>query len=89
MCIDYAKLYVSATEFFEKEHDIPIDDGALSSLKKRMVALNFQSSDLTDIEIQEITNIFLIVSMYERDDIWENCSFNDQIAQIRDSLQNH
>lgn len=89
MCIDYAKLYVSATEFFEKEHNIPIDNGTLSGLKKRMVALNFQTSHLTDVEIQEVTNIFLIVSMYERDDIWENCNFIDQIAQIRNSLRTH
>lgn len=89
MCINYAKIYVSATEFFENEHDIPIDCTTLSTLKERILDLSSQSSSLSDTEIQEVTNIFLIVSMYNRDDIWENCFFSNEISQIRDSLQNH
>lgn len=87
MCIDYAKLYVSATEFYENEHDIQIDQATLMRLKCRALSLNSQVTSLSDTETQELYNIFLIVSLYNRDDLWENCIFCDEISQIRHSVQ--
>ena len=88
MCIDYAKLYVTATEFYENENNIQIDQETLSKLKNRTLDLNSKSNSLTVAEKHELENIFLIVFYYSREDIWENCIFSDVIAQIRDSLQN-
>ena len=88
MCIDYARLYVTATEFYENENDIPIDQDILYKIKKRILELNSKYTSLTDNEKQEIENIFLIVFFYSREDIWEECVFSDEISQIRNSLQN-
>lgn len=87
MCIDYAKLYVTAFEFYENEHDERIDLDTLSVLKKQVEFLNSKGSDLTVNEKQELEDIFLIVFYNNYDSIWNEFVFSDEIAQIRGKLQ--
>ena len=87
MCIDYARLYVTATEFYENEHNIQIAQETLDQIKKRILNLNSKTTSLTDNEKQEIQNIFLIDFFYSREDIWEEIIFSEEVSKIRNSLQ--
>lgn len=87
MCIDYVKLYITAVEFFENEHEGRIDLGTLGILQKRLLSLNSKPSPLSTVEKQEIEDIFLIVFYNRYDSIWRDIVFSEEIAQIKNSLQ--
>lgn len=87
MCIDYVKLYITAVEFFENEHEERIDPDTLEILQRHLLSLNSKSSPLSTVEKQEIEDIFLIVFYNRYDSIWKNVVFSKEIAQIKNSLQ--